>query len=257
MRLATWNVNGLRAIAGKNLQTAIDEIDPDVLLLQETKVSLDALPDALREPKSFLARYGEGHRKGYSGVAIWTRFEPDEWIDGLGDARFDAEGRAVSARFADLVVTSAYFPNSQDSGARLDFKLAFNAAVERFLTEQRDKGRRVVIGGDFNVAHADIDIARPEQHRLSPGFLPQEREWFTRFLGLGYRDVWREQHREVRDVYSWWEMRTLARQRNLGWRIDYFCVDEASFADVRASDVLMHVDGSDHCPVTLDVRSPK
>jgi exodeoxyribonuclease-3 len=253
MRLATWNVNGLRAIAGKTLFAFLDDEDPDLLLLQETKAGPDALPDELRRPAGFYAEYASGRRKGYSGVAIWSRLAPDEWIRGLGCDEFDAEGRLLAARFGELVVISAYFPNSQDEGGRLAYKLAFDAAIEAFLDAQVAQGRHVIVGADFNVAHQEIDIARPQENATSAGFLPEERAWFTRLLAKGYRDAWRARHPEARDVYTWWDLRTLARSRNVGWRIDGFVVDEGLWPRVRACEVRSRVEGSDHCPVALDL----
>jgi exodeoxyribonuclease-3 len=257
MRLASWNVNGLRAAAGKGYFAWLEDHDPDVVLLQETKAHAEMLPKELRDVPGWFTRYHAAQRRGYSGVGIWTRFEPDEWIVGVGEEEFDREGRALSARFADLVVTSAYFPNSQDGGARLDYKLGFDAAIARFLAAQRASGRRVVVGGDFNVAHQDVDIARPQENVGSPGFLPEERAWFSEFLSSGYVDTWRAQHPDVKDVYSWWSMKTRARERNVGWRIDYFVVDASLWPDVRATGIQTEITGSDHCPVTLEIRSPK
>ncbi|HMQ21469.1 MAG TPA: exodeoxyribonuclease III [Planctomycetota bacterium] len=258
MIIASWNVNGLRAIAKKDDFAAwLSEADPDVLLLQETKAQHAALPIELEKPEHWFTRYQSAIKKGYSGTAVWSRYEPDAWIDGIGDPRFDDEGRVVGARFGDLVVLSTYFPNSQDGGKRLDYKLAFDEALERFVLELRDAGRHVLIGGDFNVAHEEIDLATPKENVRSAGFLPEERAWFGNFLQKGFVDSWRRQHPGVADIYTWWAMRTRARERNIGWRIDYFVCDEEFWPRVRSTTITPEVQGSDHCPVSVQIDPPK
>ena len=257
MRITSWNVNGLRAVAKKGFFEWLDRDDPDVLLLQETKAHPASLPHELAEPENWFVRYESAVKKGYSGTGIWSRYEPDEWIEGLGDSRFDDEGRVVGARFGDLVVLSTYFPNSQAAGKRIDYKTAFNETIERWSCAQVEQGRHVLIGGDFNVAHCEIDLARPKENENSAGYLPAEREWFGQFLENGFVDTWRRHNPEARDVYSWWSMRTRARERNLGWRIDYFVCDEGFWPHVRATDIHAAVVGSDHCPVRIEVDPPK
>ncbi|MFQ5503208.1 MAG: exodeoxyribonuclease III [Planctomycetota bacterium] len=257
MKLVSWNVNGLRAIVKKGFLEWLEDYDPDVLLLQEVKCRPEDLDDELRELPGFFSRVFPAKRRGYSGVAIYTRFEPDAWIEGIGAEEFDHEGRVLSARFGRLLVSSAYFPNSQEAGARLPYKLAFCDALARFLAGQREAGRHVLVGGDYNIAHERIDIARPEENVHSPGFLPEEREWMGAFLASGYKDSWRAQNPGKTDCYSWWSFRKAARERNIGWRIDYFCVNEEFWPDVRSTGILMKVGGSDHCPVTIDIKNPK
>ena len=257
MRVTSWNVNGIRAIAKKGFWDWLEVEDPDVLLIQETKANENSLPADLVDVPGWFVRYHAAERKGYSGVSIWSRYEPDEWIVGLGDDEFDAEGRALSVVLGDLCISSLYFPNSQDGGKRLDYKLAFNSRLERFCAEQRERGRHVLLGGDFNVAHEEIDIARPNENAKSPGFLPEERAWFASMVEQGWVDTWRREHPDARDVYSWWSMRTRARERNLGWRIDYFVCDEDCWSRVNATTVSSEVEGSDHCPVRVELASPK
>ncbi|MFO1052819.1 MAG: exodeoxyribonuclease III [Planctomycetota bacterium] len=253
MLCVAWNVNGLRAIAGKGFLDWLASARPDVLCLQETRASAADLDPGLREPEGYRLRVHPAQKKGYSGVAIYVREEPDEWIEGLGDAAIDDEGRFLAARYGDLCIASAYFPNSQEAGARLPFRLAYGAAIERFAAAQRKRKRHVAIGGDYNVAHQEIDLARPKQNVENPGFLPGERDWMTRFLDAGHVDTWRRLHPgEV--GYSWWSMRSGARARNIGWRLDYFCVDEGLWPRVRGASILSEVQGSDHCPVTLELE---
>ena len=257
MRITSWNVNGLRAVAKKGLFEWIDREDPDVFLIQETKAHAAVLPQELLEPEGWYVRYESAVKKGYSGTGIWSRYEPDEWIPGLGDARFDDEGRVVGGRFGKLVVLSAYFPNSQAAGKRLDYKLAFDEAIAGFAQERRERGQDVMIGGDFNVAHQEIDLARPAENVMNPGFLPAERSWFSEFLDNDWVDTWRRQHPDLRDAYTWWSMRTRARERNIGWRIDYFVCNEGFFPKVQSTEIRMQDMGSDHCPIRIEIEPPK
>ncbi len=251
MRLLTWNVNGLRAIGRKGFRVWLEAERPDVLLLQEIKARPEDLPRELREIPGYRARFLPAVRRGYSGVAAYVLEEPDEWIEGLGDERFDVEGRFLSLRYGDLLVSSAYFPNSQEGGARLPYRLAFGAAVLAFTERQRAAGRKVLIGGDFNVAHEEIDLARPKQNTKNPGFLPEERAWFSSFLAAGFRDTFRDAHPGEPGHYTWWSFRAGARSRNIGWRIDYFCAAAELAPAVAENRILSEVQGSDHCPVEI------
>ena len=255
MHLISWNVNGLRALHRKaGLVPFLEAHTPDVLMLQETKAGIEDLPDELKGVDGYQVRLFSATRKGYSGTGVYTRYDPDEWIEGIGDAEFDAEGRVLGARFGELVVLSAYFPNSQAAGARLPFRLKFGAALLRHLQGLRDRGLHVVLGGDFNVAHQEIDLARPKQNQNNPGFLPEERQWMSDFLAAGYVDTWRRAHPDTAE-YSWWSYRFQARQKNIGWRLDYLCVDSILSARVRRTGILGQVEGSDHCPVELELDS--
>jgi exodeoxyribonuclease III len=252
MKWISWNVNGLRAVHGKGLLLPLLHSEsPDVLLVQETKAMVDDLPPDLVDVPGYHLKLHSAKRKGYSGVAIYARDEPDEWIEGLGDAEFDDEGRVLGARFGEIVVTSAYFPNSQKAGQRLDYRLRFGAALRARFDELRGRGYHIALGGDYNVAHEPIDIARPKPNEKNPGYLPAEREWMTEFLASGYIDTWRRANPGLADVYSWWSYRFSARDKNIGWRLDYFCVDEELYPRVRSAAILTDVRGSDHCPVSL------
>jgi exodeoxyribonuclease III len=257
MKIISWNVNGLRAVLKKGFLEWLEEEDPDVLLLQEVKGWEADLPEELKEVPGYYTRFHSAQKKGYSSVAIYTRYEPDEWIDGIGVEDFDREGRVISALFGDVLVMSAYFPNSQAAGARIDYRLGFGAAILEFMEAERAKGRHIVLGGDFNVSHEEIDLARPKENVKNAGFLPEERAWFGEFLAEGYVDTWRRLNPEVRERYSWWSFRSGARGRNVGWRLDYLCVDEGLWPSVRSADILDQVMGSDHCPVVLEIKNPK
>jgi exodeoxyribonuclease-3 len=250
MRCMSWNVNGLRAVLGKGFAQWLADTPLDVLCLQETRALPSDLPGDDFLPPGFTLRMFPAQKKGYSGVAIATRVPPDEWLEGLGVAEFDAEGRFLAARFGDLVIASAYFPNSQGVGLRLDYRLGFGAAVRAVLAAWRARGWRVALAGDFNVAHRAIDLARPRENEKQAGFLPEERAWMTDFLGDGFVDTWRREH-PTEVGYSWWSQRGGARARNVGWRLDYFCIDEALWPSVAATSLHPEVTGSDHCPVGL------
>jgi len=250
MRCCSWNVNGIRAVHRKNL-LPWDVIEADVIGLQETKAQPDQLDPDVREPDGWHAFWHSAEKPGYSGTALICRDQPDEVREGLGDHDYDVEGRVIAARFGTLVVISAYFPNSRDGGARLAYKLGFCAAMERYLAAWRKKGYETLLLGDYNIAHNPIDLARPKENEENAGYLPEERAWFTRYLKLGYRDVFRERNPELAEAYTWWTARGGARARNVGWRIDYGTVSPG-LAD-RVTDTAIHPDimGSDHCPVSV------
>ncbi len=250
----SWNVNGLRAVARKGFVEWLSATGPDLCLLQETKARADDLPKKIREVPGYVSRFHHAEKKGYSGVAIYARKEPDEWIEGIGDPEYDSEGRVLWARYGDVLYGSAYFPNSQEAGKRIDYRLGFGKRLLGFLAKQRKAGRHVVLGGDYNVSHQEIDLARPKQNTGNPGFLPAEREWFGEFLKAGYVDTWRQRNPDVTDVYSWWSYRHNAREKNIGWRLDYFCVNEELLPRVKDARILCDVEGSDHCPVTVEVE---
>jgi len=254
MRLISWNVNGLRAGISKGFLPWLEAESPDVLLLQEIKARTEDLPAELCQGSGYKMRLHSAQKRGYSGVGILSRHEPDERLEGIGVAQYDCEGRVLGARFGDLLVISAYFPNSQQQGARLGYRLNFGRALCRFLKRQQQRGAEIVLSGDFNVAHQAIDLARPKQNQNNPGYLPEERQWMDRFLARGYLDTWRHQHPDEVG-YSWWSYRSGAREKNIGWRLDYFCVQEDLELRIRSSDILDGVMGSDHCPVVLEVEN--
>ena len=251
MRCTTWNVNGIRSVAKKGLLPWTQLADSDVICLQETKARPEQLGPELLEPDGWHAFWHSADKPGYSSVAILSKIKPDEVRDGIGDQRFDCEGRVQAARFGTLVVISAYFPNSRDAGARLDYKLAFCAALESYLKGWRDAGREVLLMGDYNIAHQPIDLARPKENEKNAGYLPEERAWMTRYLGLGYRDVFRERNPELADAYSWWTNWGGARARNVGWRIDYGTTSPKLAERVTGAEIHPQLMGSDHCPVSI------
>ena len=247
----SWNVNGIRAVARKKLLPWDVLPRADVIGLQEVKAKQEAIETSLSEPDGWHAHWHSAEKPGYSGVAIFSREQPDEVVTGIGDERFDKEGRVLAARFGTLVVITAYFPNSRDAGARLDYKLAFCAEMEAYLARWKKRGCEIVLQGDYNIAHQPIDIARPKENEKNAGYLPQEREWMTRYLGLGYRDVFRERNPELAGAYTWWTNWGGARGRNVGWRIDYGCVTPGLVSRVKDAAIHPAIMGSDHCPVSV------
>ena len=254
MKMVSWNVNGIRAVARKELLPWTQMPDVDVFALQETKGRREQVAPEVAEPDGFNSWWFSAKKPGYSGVAIYARDEPDEIIEGIGDDQFDDEGRVITAVFGPVAVISAYFPNSQDAGKRVDYKVAFCSAMEGFLARLRGDGLETVLLGDYNIAHQPIDLARPKDNEGNAGYLPQERAWMTRYLDdLGYHDCFREDNPDLAGAYTWWTYRGGARARNVGWRIDYATVSP----DLRdqVQDCAIHDDimGSDHCPVSIDI----
>ncbi len=257
-RLISWNVNGVRSAHSKGLLGWLDTERPDILCLQETKADPDQLPKELLAPvdsdgRPYRAYWASAKKRGYSGVAIWSREEPRS-VSFMGVPEFDDEGRTLVADFGGFTLVSAYFPNSQDAGARLPYKLGYCAAMKETLDGLVAKGRRVLVCGDFNIAHKSIDLARPKENEGNPGYLPEERAWMDSFIASGYVDTFR-MFDPSPEKYSWWSYRMRAREKNVGWRIDYHCVDSGLAPKVKAAAILDQVQGSDHCPVsvTLDI----
>lgn len=249
--IISWNVNGIRAIEKKGFVNWLQAEKPDVLCLQETRAKKEQLPKGLTEPKDYFTFYSSAKKPGYSGTAIFSRSEPDE-VTKLGLAEFDKEGRVLSARFGNLYVISAYFPNSQKGGARLEYKLDFCEAILEYCNALVAAGNQVVLCGDYNIAHKPIDLANPTENESNPGYLPEERAFMTKFLDNGYIDCFRKFCSEGEN-YTWWSYRFNARERNIGWRIDYTCVNEAMDKKVNAAIIMSDVMGSDHCPVKLEL----
>ncbi len=250
--IISWNVNGLRAVEGKGFFEWMDKSSPDVLCLQETKAQKEQLEPHFLERQGYRSYFVSAERKGYSGVALYTKEIPLS-VGPLGVAEFDTEGRVLVAEFPRLVVINCYFPNSQKEGARLDYKLAFNRAVKDYADKLVHQGRNVLICGDFNVAHKPIDLTHPKANEKNPGYLPEERAWMDEFTQKGYVDSFRHFHKEP-EQYSWWSYRMNARERNVGWRLDYHCVNQDFIDQVEDSRILQGVMGSDHCPVEIILK---
>lgn len=252
LTMMSWNVNGLRAVEKKGFVGIVQDLDPDIMAIQETKLQTSQLSDNLRDIPGYKSFWHSAKRKGYAGVGIYAKHEPLVVIYGLDHDKFDDEGRVLTLEYNDFFFINAYFPNAQHELKRMDYKLAFNAALHKFATGLAEK-KSVVICGDFNVAHKEIDLKNPKANEMNPGFSAQERAWMDSFLNAGYIDTFRKFNQEP-DNYTWWTYRFNARARNIGWRIDYFCVDKKSEARVLDAAILPDIMGSDHCPVSLVFR---
>ncbi|MFP3040680.1 exodeoxyribonuclease III [Treponema primitia] len=257
MKILSWNVNGIRAVEKRGFIGWVRQESPDVLCLQETKAHPDQLSPELKGPvdtdgKVYRSYWASARKKGYSGTAIYSKTEPLD-IKPLGVPEFDDEGRVLQADFKDFVLICAYFPNSQDAGARLDYKLGFCAAMLECCNKLVASGRHLVLCGDYNIAHTPIDLARPKENEGNAGYLPEERAWMDTFTAAGYADTFRDQHPGETGHYSWWSYRMSARERNVGWRLDYHCVDRAFMPRIANSIIRPDVQGSDHCPVQIEV----
>lgn len=254
MKLYSWNVNGIRAAQSKGFLDWLKQESPDVLCLQETKANQDQLDLFLTAPKGYQTYWHSAEKAGYSGVAIYTKKEPQDIKYGIGIAEIDAEGRVLTADFGSYVVISAYFPNSQREHERLPYKLKFCDLILKYCDEYRKKGKAVILSGDYNIAHQEIDLKNPKTNKDNAGFLPQEREWMTKFLKNGYVDTFRHLNAEARDRYTWWSYRPGVRERNIGWRLDYFCVNREFIDNVKDADIHDQIFGSDHCPVSIEIN---
>lgn len=258
MKIISWNVNGIRAVEKKGFIDWIKECDADVVCIQETKANPSQLTDELKNPASkdgkvYKSFFSSAVKAGYSGTAVYTRIEPDS-VENLGNPLFDDEGRVTIAKFGKLAVISAYFPNSQDAGARLGYKLDFCAAILKKCDELVSEGFDIVLNGDYNIAHKPIDLANPKSNEKNAGYLPEERDWMTLFTGSGYVDTFRHFCQEPAK-YTWWSYRFHAREKNVGWRIDYQCVNESFISKVKNSYILADVMGSDHCPIAIEIEA--
>ena len=254
MKITTWNVNGIRAALDKGVADWWQTEKPDVLCLQEIK----ALPEQLTEEQlthfeGIQAIWNPAQRKGYSGVATFTRPEPLQIQKGVGSERFDVEGRVIQTRYPDFLLFNIYFPNGQRDHERLSYKLDFYAYLLDLCDQMHAAGDRIIITGDFNTAHNEIDLKNPKENQNTSGFMPEERAWIDKYLEYGFVDAYRVLYPE-KEEYTWWTYRFGARARNVGWRLDYFLVSEALMP--RVEDVIIHGDvmGSDHCPVSMILR---
>ncbi len=250
MKITTWNVNGIRAAINKGFHDWITNYDTDVLCLQEIKALSEQVPEVQRELPGYYAFWNSAVRKGYSGVASYSRVKPLEVRMGLGIPEFDIEGRVIRKKYEDFYLYNIYFPNGQRGQERVDFKLTF---YERLLEEcnaLHEQGENIIITGDFNTAHTEIDLANPATNQKTSGFLPEERAWITKYLAHGFKDAYRELYPDKVE-YTWWTYRFKARERNVGWRLDYFLVSDHLMSRVQDVQILGDVMGSDHCPVTL------
>jgi exodeoxyribonuclease-3 len=254
MKLISWNVNGIRAAAKGGLLPWFEAEKADVVCFQEIKAESDQLDESLLHPRGYHSFFHSAQKRGYSGVALYSRKEPLQIQFGMGNAKFDDEGRVLVAEFHDFTLINAYFPNSQRDHARLGYKLEFCDAILQFCNRLKASGKNVILCGDYNIAHREIDLKNPRSNQDNAGFLPEERAWMDQFLASDYVDSFRYFCQEP-DHYTWWSYRPGVRAKNIGWRIDYFCVNREFTDRLSTARHQSHVRGSDHCPVILEVKT--
>ena len=252
MKLISWNVNGVRAVVKKGFLDWLEQEQPDVLCLQETKAHIDQLTEEILTDHGYHTYWHSGERRGYSGVATFCKTEPLYVQEGLGIERYDVEGRVLITEHENFLLYNIYFPNGQKDDERLQYKLDFYDDLLPIINEQVESGNNVVVTGDWNTAHHSIDLARPKQNVNTSGFMPIERKKLDMFVENGWIDTFRLFHQEG-ERYSWWTYRFGARERNVGWRIDYFFVNEGFLDNVEDADIHDEIMGSDHCPVSLEL----
>ena len=252
IKIASWNVNGIRAVQKKGFADSVATLNPDILCLQETKISEDKLTASHTKLADYYSYWSFAAKKGYSGVGVYTRIEPKEVEHGFGNAKFDDEGRILVLSFDSFTLLNIYYPNSGQGPERLQYKMDFYEAFLEFITQRRKSGQNIIFCGDLNIAHQAIDLAQPERNQNSAGFLPCEREWVERLINQGYVDTFRHFNKEAGN-YTWWDYRTFARDNNVGWRIDYFFVNKEILPRVLTATSHSDVLGSDHCPISIDI----
>lgn len=254
MKLISWNVNGIRACYKKGALDTILSQKADIIGIQETKSTPDQLVEAITAPPGYFSYFDSSkERKGYSGVAVYTKTKPEKVEHGLGEEEYDLEGRCLTLHYKDFAFVTAYFPNGGRDEDHFQFKLRYYEKFLKHVKRLESEYEKVVFCGDLNVAHNEIDLARPKENSKQIGFLPVERAWVDRVQEAGFIDTFRALHPET-IKYSWWDQKTSSRERNVGWRIDYFFVNETLFPSVKKSDVMVDIVGSDHAPVMLDIE---
>lgn len=249
-KILSWNVNGIRSIAGKGFLKWLGKESPDVLCLQETKALPEQLEENLISPKGYTSYWNNPQRKGYAGVSVYTKKKPIKVEVDFPPKGFDTEGRALILHYREFILMNVYFPNGGMSRQRLEYKLDFYDVFLDYVNGL--KNRNIIICGDFNTAHKEIDLARPRENEMFSGFLPVEREWMDKFTESGYIDSFRHFNSEGGE-YTWWDYKTRSRERNVGWRIDYFFVTKKVLPKLKSAFIMQSVEGSDHCPVGIEV----
>ncbi len=254
MKLYSWNVNGIRAAKNKGFLDWMAATQPDILGVQETKAHPDQLDETLKAPPGYHVYWANADRKGYSGVALYTKIMPKSVQIGLGLPEYDSEGRTIIAEYDDFTFITAYFPNGGNDHSRVPYKMAYKAAFLAHCNALRAQGKPVIFCGDVNTAHQEIDLARPKQNQKTTGFLLEERVWIDEVVQQGYIDIFRMLNPTLEGAYAWWSYRAGARQKNIGWRIDYFFITPDLQERVITANIHPDVMGSDHCPISLTLK---
>lgn len=253
MKILSWNVNGLRAVHKKGNFNWLIEESPDIFCIQEIKALAQQLPEEVRNPKGYFSYFNSPDiKKGYSGVAIYSKVEPEKVEYGMNGKK-DVEGRVLVAHFSDFILLNVYFPNGGGGPDRLAYKLEFYKDFLAFI-KKLNKKKPIIFCGDVNTAHQAIDLARPKENEENTGFLPVERKWIDDVIQSGYIDVFRDKFPDAVGAYTYWDMKTFARDRNVGWRIDYFFVSKEYNKNVKKIEILSSIFGSDHCPLVLELK---
>ncbi|MGL4562110.1 MAG: exodeoxyribonuclease III [Brevinema sp.] len=253
--LISWNINGIRAATQKGFLDWLHQYNADIVGVQEIKAEPQQLESSIRNPENRFTYWNPSRtKKGYSGTALFSKHEPKTVTLGWGDEKFDAEGRTIMADYGDFVFFTIYFPNGESSPERLKYKLEFYDSFLAYIIELKKQGRSIIFSGDVNTAHNEIDLARPKENQNTSGFLPIERAWIDKVVEAGFVDTFRHVHLDKKDMYSWWSYRGGARQRNVGWRIDYFFISEDLLPKLKDAFILTDVKGSDHCPVGITLE---
>lgn len=250
--ILSYNVNGIRAAMNKGFAEWLQNESPDIVCIQETKAQPEQIDSAVFDHLGYHYYWFSAVKKGYSGVGILSKQKPDQVVYGMNIDKYDHEGRVLRADFGELTVISAYFPSGTTGDIRQDFKMDFLNDIHKFITELKKERKHIILSGDYNICHKEIDINHPERHHKTSGFLPEEREWLSQFIESGFADTFRMFHDES-ERYSWWSYRAGARSKNLGWRIDYHMVSAEIKNFVKDADILHDVVHSDHCPVKVVV----
>ena len=250
IEILCWNVNGIRAVEKKGFLDWLYRESPEILCLQETKIQPEQITPEIQQPSGYHAYWNFPERKGYSGVATFTKEKPTKVENGLGIRQFDVEGRVTITQYPQFSLFNVYFPNGKMREERLKYKMDFYDAFLDSVDPLQARGEKVIICGDFNTAHKEIDLARPRENENVSGFLPRERAWMDKFVTHGYADTFRYFNKEP-NHYTWWSLRTRARERNIGWRLDYIFVTENLLSSVTEASILSQVMGADHCPVGI------
>ena len=253
MKILSWNVNGLRSVHRKGFLDWFIEVQPDIFCAQEVKANPDQLDEKLRLIDGYFSYFNPAEKKGYSGVAIYTKVKPKSVDYGIGIERFDSEGRILVADYGTFMLFNIYFPNGRRSKERLTYKMEFYEAFLEHVDELHRKGRNIIVTGDFNTAHKEIDLARPKPNQGTSGFLPMEREWMDKFISKGFVDTFRI-FDQTSGNYTYWDQISRARERNVGWRIDYFFVNNRTQNSVMSASICHQIMGSDHCPIELEIN---
>lgn len=253
IKLVSWNVNGIRAVQRKGAFDWFFNTKPDIFCIQETKAHPEQLDDVLTKVDGYQVDFSSAERKGYSGVATYSQLPPNSVKHGFGLDRFDQEGRILIHEYEKFVLFNIYYPNGKASKERLQYKMDFYDTFLNYANALKSQGKNIVVCGDVNTAHKEIDLARPKDNEKVSGFLPEERAWMDKFFSNGYLDTFRMFNQEPEN-YTWWDLKSRARARNVGWRIDYFFVSESLKENVKSATIYSDVEGSDHCPIGIELE---